>query len=297
MLSEDLSTSRTCRLRNVTDARLRELIETNLNALSRVVSFLEERRIHLYRITSNLIPFASHPINTLRWWEDHGDTLAAIGRRLAVLGIRVSTHPGQYTVLNSPHDSIVRSAIAELTYHATLLDALRTDSASKIVVHVGGLYGASERLAMDRFVSTVRALPDQVRRRLVVENDDRLFDADEALQVGRAAEIPVVFDWLHHRANPCRRSIDDVLPQIFATWTARDGPPKIHMSTQARGQAPGAHADFVAARDVVQFLRIAPAIPFDCMLEAKQKDRALLKLRRELRARGIVETDGDVGVT
>ena len=290
VLSENLSTSRTCRLRNASDERLRELIVENLTALDRVVSFLERERILLYRISSNLIPFASHRVNTSAWWEEYADTLTRIGDRLRTLGIRVSTHPGQYTVLNSPQQSIVSAAVSELVYQARLLDALGTDTSCKIVVHVGGVYAASEHVAMDRFIATARTLPDAVRRRLVVENDDRLFDADQALEVGRAAGVPVVFDWLHHQAHACRRALPDVLSEIFATWTTADGPPKIHLSSQAPGAPVGAHAAFIEVQDVVAFLEIAPPVPFDCMLEAKEKDRALLRLRNELKARGIVET-------
>ncbi len=295
VLSEDLSTSRTCRLRNATGERIRELIDENLNALDRVASFLERRRVTLYRISSNLIPFASHRANTIRWWDEYADTFTRIGERLRAAGVRFSTHPGQYTVLNSPQKSIVSAAVSELVYHARLLDALGADNTCKIVVHVGGLYAASERLAMDRFIATANALPETVRRRLVVENDDRLFDADEVLEVGRAARIPVVFDWLHHKANPCRRAIPEVLAEIFDTWTAADGHPKIHLSSQASGAPAGAHAAFIDVRDVIGFLEVAPPVPFDCMLEAKEKDRALLKLRQELRAVGIIEarlTDG-----
>lgn len=291
VLSRDLSASRTCRLRNATEGRLRELIAENLAALEQVTAFLEEHRILLYRISSHLIPFASHPVNTIRWWDDYADRFARVGARLRARRIRVSTHPGQYTVLNSPHASIVSAAVCELVYHARLLDALGADTTCKIIVHIGGLYGASERLAMDRFVATATALPDAVRRRLVVENDDRLFDADEALEVGRAAGLPVVFDWLHHQANPCRREIRDVLPDIFRTWTPEDGRPKVHLSSQADGAPAGAHAPFIDTRDAAGLLEIAPAVPFDCMLEAKEKDRALLRLRDELRVHGIVETD------
>jgi UV DNA damage endonuclease len=288
VLSENLSTSRTCRLRNATPERIRELIVENLTALERVSSFLERERILLYRISSNLIPYASHRVNTVRWWTEYADRFSRIGARLRTLGVRISTHPGQYTVLNSPHRSIVTAAVAELAYHARLLDALGADTTCKIVVHIGGLYAAPERVAMDRFIAAAEKLPDAVRRRLVVENDDRLFDAEEVLQVSRATGLPVVFDWLHHRANPCERPIADVLQDIFRTWTAADGPPKVHLSSQAKGAPAGAHAAFVDVRDVIAFLNVAPPRPFDCMLEAKAKDRALLKLREELKARGIL---------
>jgi UV DNA damage endonuclease len=289
VLSEHISTSRTCRLRNATGDRIRELIEENLAALEQVTSFLERHRILLYRISSNLIPFASHSANKVPWWEEYCETLTRIGTRLRALDVRVSTHPGQYTVLNSPHRSIVEAAVAELVYHARLLDSLGADTTCKIVVHLGGLHSGSERQAMDRFIATANALPDAVHRRLVIENDDRLFDADEVLEVAQMTGLPVVFDWLHHQANPCRRDIRDVLSEIFQTWSPVDGRPKIHLSSQAPGGPTGAHAKLINRRDLAAFLTIAPPIPFDCMLEAKEKDRALLKLRDELKALGIVE--------
>jgi UV DNA damage endonuclease len=291
VLSEDISTSSTCRLKNATRPRLRELTRHNLEALGRVAAFLERRDVLLYRISSNVIPFASHPVNPLEWWDEFGAELASLGRLFRSLGVRVSTHPGQYTVLNSPQPAIVRAAIAELEYHARLLDALGTDASAKIVVHIGGLYGSPERAAMDRFCAVAMDLSAAVRRRLVVENDDRLFDAEEALSVAQRVGIPMVFDWLHHKANPCRAPLEDVLPSIFATWKAGDGRPKVHLSSQASGGPPGAHARFVRVSDATAFFDVLSEQPFDCMLEAKEKDRALLRLRTALAKRDIVEAD------
>ena len=290
VLSEDLTTSRTCRLRNASAERLRELTAQNLSALEQVLTFLDRRRIRLYRITSNLVPFASHPVNSTRWWEESADPLRRLGDRIRTLGIRVSTHPGQYTVLNSPAEAVVRAATAELVYHARLLDVLGTDTSCRIVLHIGGLYGGSEQDAIDRFCRSANGLPEEVRRRLVIENDDRLFDADEVLVASRATGMPVVFDWLHHLANPCARPIERVLPEIFATWKERDGRPKVHLSSQAKGAPAGAHADYVDPADMLAFMAVAPG-PFDCMLEAKQKDRAVLRLRRQLQRHGVAETD------
>lgn len=290
VLSENLTTSRTCRLSNATPLRLRELTAGNLAALDQVLTFLDRNDIRLYRVSSNIIPFASHPISTVRWWKEFASDFRHLAARIRRLGVRVSMHPGQYTVLNSPSAAIVKAAVAELVYQARLLDALGTDTSSKIVIHVGGLYGGTESEAMARFIERARTLPSNVLDRLVIENDDRLFDADEVLVVHRELGIPVVFDWLHHQANPCARPVTDVLNEIFGTWKAADGRPKIHMSSQADGGPSGAHADDVAARDVLAFLRVAPDTPFDCMLEAKEKDRALLRLRKSLRRHGVVET-------
>lgn len=291
VLSEEITTSRTCRLRLATPERLREVTSQNVESLAAAVGFLVRERIHLYRISSGLIPFASHSVNTTEWWKEYAQPLAAIGERLRQHRIRVSMHPGQYTVLNSPNERIVTASIAELRYNALLLDTLGTGPESKIVLHIGGLYGGTEEDAMARFVSVARTLPDEVRRRLVIENDDRLFDADEALSVSRRIDAPVVFDWLHHHANPTGGSVRTVIADVFATWRQQDGVPKVHLSSQAKDAARGAHAEFVEAEDMVAMLAEMPDVPFDCMLEAKQKDFALLRLRRELQSRGVLEAE------
>jgi UV DNA damage endonuclease len=292
VLSLDLTTSRTCWLKTATPARMRELIAQNLEELEKVFSFLEAHDIRLYRISSNVVPFGSHPVNTLRWWQEFGGELRALGQRARALGVRVSMHPGQFTVLNSPHHAVVTAAIAELVYHARLLDAMEMDESCKLVIHVGGLYGGSEDDALDRFARVASTVPVEVRRRLLVENDDRLFDAAQALRVARQVGVPVVFDWLHHLANPCEEPLADVLAAIFDSWSVADGRPKIHLSSQAAGKAAGAHADYVAADDFLAFRAAAPPDrTFDCMLEAKQKDKALLQLREDLRGRGIEEAD------
>ena len=292
VLSEGITTSRTCRLRNATASRIRELLAGNLSALATVIDFLERRQIRLYRMTSNLVPFASHQVNEVPWWDEYAVPLRALGDRMRRLGIRASTHPGQYTVLNSPATSIVTAAIAELEYHARLMDAMGIDQSGKIVLHIGGLYGGSESVAMDRFCAVAADLPPAVTRRLVVENDDRLFDAEEALRVAHRVGIPVVFDILHHQANPCRAPLAEVLPAIFATWKTEDGAPKVHLSTQAADGPPGAHAEWIEVSDALALLDLAPG-PFDCMLEAKGKDRALLKLRDDLCRHGVRERDPD----
>ncbi len=289
VLSENITTSRTCRLKNATPERIRELIQENIDSLGRVVSFLEQHRIRLYRVTSNLVPFASHKINTLTWWEEFAPRFAELGTRLQAVGVRISTHPGQYTVLNSPTPTIVKAAIAELEYQARLLDLLGASPAGKIVIHIGGLYGGTEAAAMERFCAVAQDLPDAVRRRLVVENDDRLFDAEEALSVAHRIGVPVVFDWLHHHANPCRAPLEEVLPAIFATWKQQDGRPKVHLSSQADDGPPGAHAPCIDPADALAFFAELPDAPFDCMLEAKEKDRALLRLRGDLAHHGIIE--------
>jgi UV DNA damage endonuclease len=273
-------------LRNASPERLRGLIELNLATLKRVIAFNVAHGVRLFRISSDVIPFGSHPVNELRWWAEFREPLQEIGRLIREHDLRVSMHPGQYTVLSAPNARIVEAARADLVFHARLLEALDVDTRHKLVVHVGGAYG-DKAAALTRWIGAVGDLPAEVRARLVLENDERLFGADDVLRASAAAGTPVVLDVFHHRvyAGPdAEASLPDVMRRAAATWDrARDGVPKLHYSSQAAGQRPGAHAEYVDASEFARFLRVAPGeIEFDCMLEAKAKERALFQLRETL---------------
>lgn len=182
------SAARTLRLANATPERLRELIAANLDALEAIIRWNEEHGIEVFRMTSNLVPFASHPANTLAWWDEFAERFNELGRLLAPGRARVSTHPGQYTVLSSKNHAVAAAAVAELDYHATLLAALGLDRSHKIVLHVGA--GAAERAdARRRFVAARERLSDGARERLVLENDER-WPLEAVPRARRAARRP-----------------------------------------------------------------------------------------------------------
>jgi len=155
-----------------------------------------------------------------------------------------------------------------------------------IVVHVGGAYG-DKAASLDRWCAAFLGLPVHVRARLILENDERQFGAEDVLAASAASGVPIVLDVLHHRvyAGP---DADDALPDLMRTtartWeSTRDGVPKIHYSTQATGRRPGAHAEYVDPAEFARFLTLAPdEVEFDCILEAKAKDLAVFRVRDAL---------------
>lgn len=191
-------------------------------------------------------------------------------------------HPGQYTVLNSPREEVVAAAAAELSYHATFLDAMGLRAEHKIVLHVGGVYNDREA-SMRRFRENFENLPADVRRRLVLENDEWSYGVYDVLNLCNSLGIPMVFDYLHHRAYTGRASDPVAMERALATWSVSDGRPELHYSTQRRRARIGAHADMIDANEFVHFINFLPRRAVDVMLEAKAKDKALLKLRRDLR--------------
>lgn len=288
-ISIDAPTSRTCRLQNVSPARLRRLIASNLDGLLRVLEFNVREGIFLYRISSGIVPFASHPINAIPWWDEFSAQLDELADFVKRHGMRVSMHPGQYTVLNSRQAHITAASLREVEWHVKFLDCLQADGSSKVVVHVGGGYG-NKRLSLDRFVSVANCLPENVRRRLAVENDERVFTVEDVLDIAGRTHLPVVFDWLHHKTNPGRRAnVTELLSECFNTWQSVHGLPKVHFSSQRQGGRAGEHADWINAAEFAAFLRITPRQAFDCMLEAKCKELALLRLRNALSDSGLGE--------
>ena len=270
-----LTTGHTCRLQAVTPEKLQGLITVNLDSLRAILRHNVAHEWLLFRIGSNVIPFGSHPINELRWWEEFAQPLAEIGRYARQHNIRLSMHPGQYTVLNSPDAAIRKASIAELSYQARFLDSLGLDSQHKLVLHIGGVYG-DKTTARNRFADAANDLPDIVRARLVIENDDRHYTLSDALYIAERTGLPVVYDNLHDALNPSDHSAAALLPEVFATWKDVDGPPKTHFSSQAAGERRGKHAELI---DVVEFQQIldqnARVGNFDVMVEAKGKDFAL----------------------
>lgn len=265
-------------MRNASDERLAEVIHGNLSALEAVVAYCGANGIRLFRIGSDVIPFGSSPANGLDWARMFGERLAAIGAQAAENEVRLSMHPGQYTVLNSPDEDVARRAVADLAYHAAFLDAVGAGLEAKVVLHVGGVYG-DKRAALARFVARCGELDENVRRRLVVENDDRLFTAEDALAASETCGIPMVFDVLHHRLNhgPNGPSELELIDAAARTWGPQDGPQKVHYAQQAPGRRLGSHTDTI---DLDAFLAFAAALEGrapDVMLEVKDKNVSALK--------------------
>jgi UV DNA damage endonuclease len=277
-------------------------LSVSLDHLGRVLDYLEAAGIDMYRMSSNLAPYETHPDHP----EFHGqveacaDALAAVGARARRAGLRLSMHPGQYTVLNSEDARVRAQAIAEVSWQARLLDAMGLGPEAVIVIHVGSA-APDHRRAADRFLRAVAGLPPAVHARLVVENDDRLFGLGAVLRISRESGVPVVWDAHHHRCHdPDGIPEPEALDLALGTW--RPGVrPKIHFSTPRTAldervrrsgrrvvrtpvaPSPRSHADLIDPFDFARFRReVLRDRVVDVMLEAKGKDIALLTLRRQL---------------
>jgi UV DNA damage endonuclease len=282
-------------------------LRVSLKRLTAIFDYLEEVDVRMYRMTSNLVPYGSHP--DLPQFHDQveecAESLVVLGRRARQAGLRLSSHPGQYVVLNSEKPTVQAAAVRELEMQAAILDAMALGPEAVVVLHVGGAAGGKEA-AIDRFLAGFEKLGERAQARLVIENDDVSFSLTDVLALSRRTGLRVVWDALHHRClDPERIPIEQALPLALDTWPG-DCVPKIHYSSprtaiEERRKKVGrrverqivlpplrAHADLIDPIGFEAFLR-GPAARrgFDVMLESKAKDLALLRLREQLlRERG-----------
>lgn len=293
-LSLDCRASRTFRLAALSWERLRETVAGNLACLEEMVHWNAERGLLFLRITSDLIPFASHPENRFPWDQEFSEDFARIGALVRRYGMRISMHPGQYTVLNSPRQETVAAAIADLAYHTRVLDRMGLDRTAKVQIHLGGLYGDKEA-ALERFIRVAHRLDPAIRARLVVENDERLFNLDDCLAVSRETGLPVLLDVFHREVYPDGRTLPEALAAAAATWGPEDGPPMVDYSSPLPGGRPGSHAHTLDEAHFRRFLAESRPHDFDLMLEVKDKERSALRALEIVRRWESTPSDPQVG--
>lgn len=277
-----------CILKNATKDHLLSLISYNLNALEKLIDYNVQNGILLFRISSDLIPFGSSVAADLKWQILYKKKLSTIGNKIKNAHMRVSMHPGQYTVLNSPDNLVAERAIKDLNYHSDVLDCLGLGSEHKIILHLGGAYGDKIQ-AKNRFISRYRELKSNVRKRLVLENDDVSFNIIDVLETSSIIGIPVVYDNLHNSVNPADTSLSDFdwIQKCTITWNIYDGSQKVHYSQQNSFKKPGAHSGTILVDEFLDYYRQLEGSNIDIMLEVKDKNISALKCINCVSNRGI----------
>ena len=242
----------------------------------RILEFNARNDLLFFRITSDLIPFASHPVCRFDWQTHFARRFSDIGRLVRRHGMRISMHPDQFIVINSPNAEIAENSFRELRYHAEVLDLMGLDLSAKIQIHVGGVYGDRPR-SMARFAGRYGRLGVAIRKRLVVENDERSYALADCLELSVETGIPVLFDAFHHQVHNHGESRAEALRLAAQTWKQADGPPMVDYSQPAPGKPEGSHATSINIRQFRRFLSETSPLDFDVMLEIKDKEKSALK--------------------
>ncbi len=270
------TTNSTFRLASYSEERLKAAVASNLSCLGRVLAFNSEKGLLFFRISSDIVPFASHPVCGFDWRSEFEGDLRRIGTLIRDGGMRISMHPDQFTLLNSPDEGITRRSVRELEYHCDVLDAMGLGADAKVQIHVGGAYG-DKAAAAGRFIGRYDGLSPRLRKRLVIENDERLYSLRDCLAISRECGVPVLFDSFHHECLNNGEGVRDALAAAMETWKPGDGPLMTDYSSQQAGGRPGKHTERIDIRHFGRYLRETEGLDFDIMLEIKDKERSALR--------------------
>lgn len=280
------SNFKTITKKTLTVENLLKVIDHNLNALEEIIDYNIENNLDLFRITSDLIPFGSSSLNVIEWDKIFGERFHDISLKILDSGIRVSMHPGQYSVLNSPREEVVTNTIDDLKYHEKVLNLLGTDKSSKIVLHIGGVYG-DKKSSIDRFIENYNKLENAIMDRVIIENDDKSYTIEDVMHISSKAGIPVVFDNLHHKVNNCGGSDLLWIDEARKTWLKEDGVQKIHYSQQDTKKSKGAHSFTIDLGEFKEYMHLNFRGSLDVMLEVKDKNLSAIKVSNFVRSSNI----------
>lgn len=265
------------------EEKLRSITRQNLQNTLRALHYNIAQEIWLYRLSSSIVPLATHPEVDFDYIDLFRDIWKEIGLLIQKHRLRVSFHPNQFTLFTSDKPHITDNAVLDMEYHYNVLDAMGIANESYINIHVGGAYGDKEA-ALTRFHQNLQKLPLSIKRQMTLENDDKTYTAEETLTVCQREQIPFVFDYHHHKANESGDHLAALLAYVFATWDHTGMNPKVHLSSPKSEKEFRSHADYVDASFVKPFFDAAKQLGrnFDVMVESKQKDKAALQLVEEL---------------
>ncbi len=277
------SASRTFRLASFSPERLTETVNNSLDCLEQILEWNAANGVTYFRISSDTIPFASHPVMTVDWRAEFTPRFEKIGRFILDHGMRLNCHPGQYILLNAPNEEIVERSVAELEYTAALFDMMGLDHTHKMQIHTGGVYG-DKPAAIQRFIQRFGDLPETIRRRLVIETDERQYTLADNLVIHEATGIPLLFDVFHHSLNNQGETVEEALDLFMPTWDGH-GTPAMDYSSQNPDKQAGAHTVSVDLTDWARFADALGDRDVDIMLEIKDKEFSALAVNGWLASR------------
>jgi len=263
--------------------KLNEIIKLNLESLNEIINYNIKNNIHFYRISSNLIPLASMKSVPFDYVGPFQYLYQKIGDKIKQYSIRVDMHPDQFTVLNSTKKEVLDNTIEILNYHYNILEALNIKD-KVLILHIGSNVFGKEA-SIKRFINNYNKLPDYLKECITIENDDKIFNIVDTLNLCKKINRPMVLDYHHHICNDGDINIKDYYTKIFSTW--KNIRPKIHFSSPKNKTKKDirSHHDYINSDNFISFIEQIKNLSFDLdiMLEAKAKDEALFRLVRELK--------------
>lgn len=272
--------------------KLKKITQQNLINTKRILLYNVANNIKVYRLSSKLVPLVTHS-DVVDWdyISNFKDLYKDISKIITDNKLRISMHPDHFTIISSPKDDVVDKSIEMLDYHNNIMSSIGvTPQEGKLVMHIGGRYDGKENTKR-RFIEKFNLLSEDIKDRIIIENDDKIYDVEDVLEVSREIKVPIALDIHHHWCNNRNNSIDKYLDEIFRTWENQPLPPKVHLSSPKNEKNFRAHHDYIDYSFFKEFVDKVKIVDkdFDIMIEAKKKNLALFKLFDDIKEYGDFE--------
>lgn len=286
----DIFCSRTCRLATIKERGIGysyELAHKNLDDLVIILRWNFFKKIYNYRMSSDMFPFSSHKDYCNEYdWSQFTLKLRRLGKIAKKYKIRLTFHPGQFNVLSSHNENTVINSIREIDIHSKIMDIMKLDQHSTIVIHGGSKNGGKEE-ALNRFIINFKRLSESSQRRLVLENCEMMYTIEDLLNVSNQLLIPIVIDSHHHNINPGNTNLGELIEKVLLIWDKRNIIPLFHISESRCGVLEKdsitkrrAHSDYVKYIPQ-EFLILSENRKLYIDVEAKCKELAVVYLYKK----------------
>ena len=264
-------------------SKLNEIIISNLKDLNILIDYNIRNNIHFFRLSSKIIPLATRLDVIFDYKEKYLENYKLIGEKIKNSNMRCDFHPDQFCVLNSVRKEVLDNTIEILKYHYNLLNYLNIEN-KLLVLHIGSSVLGKEN-AKTRFINNFKKLPVEIQKCIAIENDDKVFNIKDCIDIYNEIKTPIVLDYHHHFCNNDGQDINIYLPTVLNSWG--NITPKMHFSSPKNKTKKEfrSHHDFINSDSFINFIELIKVYnkDIDIMIEAKAKDMALFKLTRELK--------------
>ena len=264
-------------LKNNNLDKLDSVIISNLEVLEEIINYNIRNNIHFYRMSSKIIPLATKEDVYFDYINKYKDYYDRIGKKIRKSDMRVDLHPDQFAVLNSTRKEVIDNTIQIIDYHYKLLESFKIKN-KILVLHIGGNTFGKDN-SIKRFINNFNKLPSYLKKSLVIENDDKIFNVSDVIKISKELNIPIVLDYHHHNCNKSDFDMKDILD----SW--KDMIPKMHFSSPKNKKDYRNHSEYINSDDFISFIELLKKYDrdVDIMIEAKLEDDALFRLVREIK--------------
>lgn len=276
--------SRTMIRKNFTVKKAQELALANIRDIAKLCEWNYNNQIFVLRLSSDILPHFTDPEVESYDLSFAMDALREAGEATKKYKQRITMHPGQYNQVGAKDDEIFTKTCQDLKMHADLLDAMNIDQDGILCVHGGGVYNDKEKTVC-RWIANFDRLPENVKKRLCIENCEKCYSVNDCIRIAEACSIPLIFDTHHFECyNIIKKDdeielTDDILGRVVKTWTSRNITPLFHISEQRPDSRIGAHSDLIEV--IPEYLLSLPEkykVNLDIEVEAKSKEVAIMHL-------------------